>query len=494
MREPARILVLAVMIGVAGCNRSIPPPEHNLRVVAPVEWTGGELDAATLDSDWWTYFANDDLNRAIGEALEGNHDLRAAAARIEAARADAVIAGAPLLPDANLSLSRSQQRQNFIGFPIPGSEGGVLSTTSTNYGFRLSSGWEPDLWGRIRSGELAAVTDTRVRHAELAGARLSLTGQIAKAWFTAIEAQGQVELAEISLESFRVSAERVRARFQRGLRPSLDLRLALTEVARAQAALEQRIEQRDRSRRQLEALMGRYPSGGYTVDLDLPAVPSSVPGGLPSELVHRRPDLVAAELQLLAADTRVAQAEADLRPQFSLTSGTGVSSGDLIGLLDNDLFVWNFVGNLVQPLFNNGRLQAAVARNQSTVDELLAIYESRILQSYREVESALAAEEVLARQESALEDAVLQSVAAQGLAEERYRLGLTDIITVLSSQRTAYNSEIQLLALRRTRLDNRVDLHVALGGGFESQDVPSVLEARVGTGDLVSGDIEGSSR
>ena len=191
MRKPARIFFLAVIIGVAGCNRSIPPPEHNLRVVAPVEWTGGELDAATLDSDWWTYFANDDLNRAIGEALEGNHDLRAAAARIEAARADAVIAGAPLLPDANLSLTRIQQRQNFIGFPIPGSEGGVLSTTSTNYGFRLSSGWEPDLWGRIRSGELAAVTDTRVRHAELAGARLSLTGQIAKAWFTAIEAQGR---------------------------------------------------------------------------------------------------------------------------------------------------------------------------------------------------------------------------------------------------------------------------------------------------------------
>jgi NodT family efflux transporter outer membrane factor (OMF) lipoprotein len=447
-------------------------------VIAPDQWSGGELALVPSGTDWWTYFGNAELERIIGEALEGNHDLRAAAARIETARADAVIAGAPLLPDTNVTVNRNQQRQNFIGFPIPGSESNVLSTTSTNYGLRVNASWEPDLWGRIRSGESAALTNTRIRFADLAAARLSLGGQVAKVWFGAVEAQRQLDLAEATLESFRVSSARIRARFQGGLRPSLDLRLALIEVARAQAALEQRLEQRDRGVWQLEALMGRYPTGEYALGADLPTLPDVIPGGLPAELVHRRPDLVAAELQLVAADTRIAQAQADLRPRFSLTSGTGTSSGSLIDLIDNDLFVWNFVGNLVQPLFNNGRLKAAVVRNESLAEEAVANYESRLLASYREVESALGAEDVLARRERALEEAVLQSSAARTLAEQRYQAGLTDIITVLSAQRTAYNSESQLLGVRRTRLDNRVDLHLALGGGFDTGDVPSETDER----------------
>ncbi len=477
MRSSVLVFLLGAM-ALSGCARQVPPPQHTLRVTAPEDWTGGELDTSSLDSDWWNEFGDADLNRAIAEALEGNHDLRAAAARIQIAQADARIAGAPLLPDTNLTFNGSQRRQNFIGFPLPGREGDVLSTTSTNLGLRVNASWEPDVWGRIRSGELAAVTNTRIRHTDLAGARLSLTGQVAKAWFAALEAQLQVDLTEATVESFRLSAERVRARYQSGLRPALDLRLALAEVAQAEASVEQRLEQRDRAVRQLEALMGRYPSGRYPLGTDLPAMPSAVPGGLPSVLVHRRPDLFALELLLLAADNRIAQAQADLRPRFSLTSGAGTSSDSLLDLLDKDLFVWNFVGSIIQPLFNNGRLKAAVARNESQAEEVAAKYESRLLQSYREVESALAAEEVLSRREQALEAAVTQSVAARQLAEQRYRLGLADIITVLLAQRAAFNSEVQLLGIRRLRLDNRVDLHLALGGGFDTADVPSAVEAR----------------
>jgi multidrug efflux system outer membrane protein len=478
MKGWAGTIVLLSTVAVVGCTRQLPPPEHTFRVITPDQWSSGELAPVPSGTDWWTYFGNAELERIIGEALEGSYDLRAASARIDAARADAVIAGAPLLPDANVTINRSQQRQNFIGFPISGSEGNVLSTTSTNYGLRVNASWEPDLWGRIKSGESAALTNTRIRFADLAAARLSLGGQVAKVWFGAVEAQRQLDLARATLESFRVSSERVRARFQGGLRPSLDLRLALTEVARAEAALEQRIEQRDRGIRQLEALMGRYPSGEYALGAELPTLPDVIPGGLPAELVHRRPDLVVAELQLVAADTRIAQAQADLRPRFSLTSGAGTSSGSLLDLIDKDLLVWNFVGNLVQPLFNNGRLKAAVVRNESLAEEAVANYETRLLASYREVESALGAEAVLRRRERALEEAVLQSSAARTLAEQRYQAGLTDIITVLSAQRTAYNSESQLLGIRRVRLDNRVDLHIALGGGFDMGDIPSEEEER----------------
>ena len=485
MRPLAYVWVIFAVV-LTSCARPITTPgARALRVAPPSEWTGGKLGSATLDTDWWTYFDDSDLNRAIEEALEGSHDLQAAAARIAAARADATIAGAALLPTAELALNRSQQRQNFIGFPIPGAPpGSVLSTTSTNYGLRLNTSWEPDLWGRLQAGELAAVTNVQMRYADLAAARLSLTGQVAKAWFAAVEAQRQLDLAGVSRDSLRISADRVRARFEAGLRPSLDLRLALTEVARAEATLEQHFEQRDRAVRQLQTLIGRYPSGDYLLTARLPEVPLNVPGALPSELVHRRPDLVSAELNLVASDARLAQVEADLRPRFSLTGSTGTSSNDLLGLLDADLFIWSFVSGFLQPIFNGGRLRAAVDRNVSNADEALATFESRVLQSYREVESALAAEEVLVRQEEALAEVVFQSTAAEDLAEARYRLGLTDIITVLSSQRTADTAESQLLTVRRTRLDNRVDLHVALGGGFDMGDVPTTFELMATPNDI----------
>jgi NodT family efflux transporter outer membrane factor (OMF) lipoprotein len=205
---------------------------------------------------------------------------------------------------------------------------------------------------------------------------------------------------------------------------------------------------------------------------DLPSVPAGVPAGLPSELVHRRPDLVAAERRLLAADAQIEQAKAELRPRFSLTSGTGTASNQLRDLLSGDVFVWNFLGGIVQPFFNGGRLKAGVKLNEARARENAATYEGAVLQAYSDVETALAAEQMLAEREEALDAATKQSLAARDLAEQRYQAGLTDITTVLTAQRSALESESQLLTVRRARLDNRVNLHLALGGGFQTKSIP----------------------
>jgi len=467
LRAAFAISLLAVACAAAGCGRSLQRPERNLTVDAPQAWTGAvTLPESGAEGDWWAYFGDAGLDQAMQRALERNYDLIAAAQRVEAARAQVRIAGAGELPEANLAVSRGRERRNFVGFPIPGSEDRILSTTYTNATLGLNLSWEPDVWGRIKSGKLAAIADAQSREADLHAARLSLTGQVSKAWFAAIEASHQVALARATLESYETSAERIRARFESGLKPSLDLRLALTEVANAEAQLRQRLEQRDRAIRQLEILLGQYPDGDHELAEDLPQVPRGVPAGLPSELVHRRPDLAAAERRLLAADARISQAKSELRPRFTLTSGTGTASDTLKDLLNNDVFVWNLIGGLTQPLFNNGRLKAGVQQNEALAAESAATYESLMLTAYQEVETALAAENFLAEQETALETATKQSQAARDLAEERYRLGLADIITLLSSQRAALNAESQLLALRRLRLENRVNLHLALGGGF----------------------------
>ena len=467
MRAAFAIPALAGVLIATGCAPTLQRPERNFTVEPPKAWTGAEtLPESGTEGDWWVYFGDAGLDQAIQRAFEHNHDLRAAAERVEAARAQVRIAGAGELPGVDLSVNRGRERRNFVGFPIPGNEGNILSTTYTSATLGLNLSWEADVWGRIKSGKLAAVADAQAREADLQAARLSLTGQVAKAWFAAIEANHQVALARATLHSYQTSADRVRARFESGLKPSLDLRLALTAVANAEAQLKQRLAERDGDIRQLQILLGQYPDGDHELAEDLPRVPSGVPAGLPSELVHRRPDLAASERRLLAADARINEAKAELRPKFSLTSGTGTASNTLRDLLNNDVFVWNLIGGLTQPLFNNGRLKAGVKQNEAMAAEAAANYESLMLTAYQEVESALAAENFLAGQETALETATKQSQAARDLAEERYRLGLADIITLLSSQRTALESESQLLAVRRLRLENRVNLHLALGGGF----------------------------
>ena len=461
-------MAAAASLLLAGCGKKFEAPPHPLSITAPEEWTGGKTMMGVSGARWWNYLGDAGLDGAIGAALEHNYDLRAAAARVEAAQATARIAGADLRPSIDLNLNRGRQRQNFIGFPIPGSEGRVLSTTYSNAGVNLALSWEPDFWGRIKSGEVAALATVGAREADVAAARLSLSGQVAKAWFAAIEAQRQLGLARTTLESYNTSVARVRDRFERGLRSSLDLRLALTEVDRAKALVEQRRAQLDAATRQIEILLGQYPSGEYALAEDLPPLPVHVPAGLPSELLHRRPDLLVVEKELLASDALVAQSRANLRPRFTLTSQVGTASNQLRDLVDGNLLAWNLIGGLIQPIYNRGRLKAGIARDEAMVTEARARYESSLLRAYGEVEIALAAEGILARREAALEAATKHLLAARDLAEDRYRRGLADIITMLSTQRTALDSESQLFALRRQRLDNRVDLHLALGGGFES--------------------------
>ena len=459
-------LVVTLSALSAGCNRSLQRPQRDSIVKVPDAWTGGESIPAAGPSDWWTSFGDEGLDGVVSRVLQRNQDLRAAAARIEAAQAQARSASAAQLPQLDVGFDLGGRKQNFLGLRLPGAEGSVLSRTFSSTGLSLNLGWEVDLWGKMKAGKLAAVANAQARQAELAAARLSLSAQAARAWFAAIEAHRQVELARSSVESYRMSAGRIRARFEGGVRPALDLRLALAELRIAEAVLQSRLESADRGARQLQILMGDYPDGRHELGKDLPEGPDRVPTGLPSELVHRRADLVAAERDLLAADARIAEARAQLRPRFSLTTTFGTSSDQLRNLLSAELLVWSLLGNVVQPVFNRGRLKAGVTLNQARAEEAAARYESAVLAAYNDVEAALAAEEVLRRRLEAIEEAAEQSVAARDLAQQRYRSGLAGIITLLAAQRTAIDSESQLLTLRRLQLDNRVNLHLALGGSF----------------------------
>ncbi len=467
--------IAAVAALGAGCVTALPVERPEIRVPIPEDWTAGDVAAGEVAPDWWTDFGDDELSAAIGTVLERNLDLRAAAARLELAAADARVAAAALQPQVQASYSGSRRKQNFVGFPIPGAEDRVLSTVFTNQGISLDTTWEVDLWGRLRTSEQAALADLQRSAADLRGAQLSIAGQTAKAWFASAEAQQQVLLSQATVESFGESVDRVRDRFEAGVRPALDLRLAMLNLSNAQAQLAQRRQQLDASTRQLEVLLAQYAGGDINPPPNLPAMPAAVPAGVPADLVARRPDLVAAERQVAASEARLRVARRELLPNFSLTANTGTSTNALRSLLNGDFAVWGLVGNVLGPLWQGGRLRAQISRAEAQVAEVLATYVNTALVAYSEVETALAAEEYMADRVVYLTTSVEQARAAERLADERYRTGLDTYITVLDSQRSLFQAESELIAARRLRLENRVDLYLALGGGFEQLESPLTM-------------------
>jgi NodT family efflux transporter outer membrane factor (OMF) lipoprotein len=278
-----------------------------------------------------------------------------------------------------------------------------------------------------------------------------------------------VAIAEARAASFETTARQNLRRYERGLASPLDVRLALTTAANAKSNLAQRRDQLQRTTRQYEILLGRYPDGEAELPAEIPALPPEIPAGLPAELLERRPDLVAAERRLASIDRRVAQAKRSLLPRISLTASGGTSTADLEDIVSDSFSVWSLAANVAQPIFEGGRLRANIAREKANVQTAAAQYAKTALTAFGEVEEHLTASAYLAEQEVQLAESLKQSRASLRLAEERYNSGLEIILTVLTSQAAVFDAESNLTAIRRQILDNRINLHLALGGGFGAE-------------------------
>ncbi|MEZ6037105.1 MAG: efflux transporter outer membrane subunit [Planctomycetota bacterium] len=467
MNRPTKIAALLAAAALAACYADPPPrtDDRELGIEIPAQWSTPDAPLEqTLREDWWREFGEPRLDALIEAALQHNRNLQAAAARLEAAAATHTIAGGPILPELDGSLDAGRSRRLFIGFPFGG--GGVPSSTFTTYGLSLTVRWELDVWGRVRQGDAAALADQEAAVEDLLAARLSLVGQLCRAWFQAVEAQQQLQLAADTARTFAATLEDVRDRFQRGVRPALEVHQAATNLANAEASVAQRREQLQRALRQLDVLVGRYPDGATSTGADLPQQLPEIPAGLPSTLLLRRPDLRAAERRVAAAGCRVEQARAALYPKLALTASGGTTSTDIEDLIDTDYRIWSVGANLLEPLFRGGALRAEVRRQAARRVEAFATYGNAVLSAFAEVEDLLATEQLLATRTAHIADAAEHAVAARDLARERWQLGLTDFLSVADGQRAAFAAEAARITARRLCIENRIDLLLALGGGY----------------------------
>lgn len=469
------LLVLTVTAALASC-KSIAPPDakHFASVKAPAHWIAGPSWTPTLGPDWdWTHeFRSEGLSAYVERVLRDNKDLKAATARLEVAEANARIIGADLYPQINGGFSAQRDLQNFIGLPLPGAPpGSILSSRSNRFGLALNLSWEIDLWGRLRAAKRASIAEFEASAFDRATAGLSLAGQAAKTWFAVAEMREQVALARSAIATFTETETAIRERFEQGIvgegqNMAAQLLLASGDVAVAEERLAARQELEGRAARLLEVLSGTYPAGRDGRTATLPDLPGRVPTGLPATLLDRRPDLAAAERRIAAADERLLEAKRALLPAISLTGSFGSASEDISELLSGDFSIWSLAGNAVQPIFQGGRLHAAIDRRGSEREIAAHEFEQTALTAFAEVENALAAEALLTRRVEALAESSRLGLAAYRRSLEEFGLGTGDPLTVLSAQQRLFASRAQWLTVKRERLDNRVDLYLALGGSF----------------------------
>ena len=459
MRVELMAGVLAVIL--AGCLTREKPGPVKLGFDLPNRF--GESTDAQTAAGWLADFNSTALNGLVHEAITNNPDLRVTAARLKIAQADVEIAGADRLPKLTATALASRTKRNSAsGFRISSSRNNRFSPT-------LDLAWELDVWGRLADTRSVALFDAEEAEANLLAAQLSLAANTAKGWFNVAESELQVDLAKQTYQSYTNNLAVLEEGFQAGLTKALDVRLMRTSVRNAEGALQLRLRERDATRRSLEVLLGRYPKNGIPKNESLPTINKSIPVGLPAQLLIRRPDLVAAQRNYLAAHRRTSAAKKDRLPQIRLTSSYGTSSDELKDVLDINNNIWSLAANLTKPILDGGKIRSQIDRAKAQQEEARYNYVQVALQAFAEVETALAAENYLTKQETALLASVTEALEAENLAMDDYTAGLADIVTVLESQRRVFDAKRSLIDLQNLRLQNRIDLYLALGGEFAQQ-------------------------
>lgn len=415
-----------------------------------------EAPGSGLQSGWLEIFNDTKLNALVKEVLVRNFDLRIAAAKIEAAAALAKQAGADLSPAVILALQGTNQ----------GNMDSALSEDISSVGVSLDIAWELDVWGRIRSGQRAAIEELVAAKMDYAYARLSLVAQTTKAYFLAIETLRQQQLAENNVANYVKTLEIVKAFFDEGMVSVQDVYLVRSEKAVAEDALGNAQSAHLQALRSLETLLGRYPSAAVDIAGDLPGLPAPVPAGIPSEVLERRPDIIAAERRVAAAFDETREAKAARLPSIDLTGSLGSVSDGLSDLTNPANIAWNVVSSLMFPFFDAGRLEGRVEAAEAFQKQALADYQKTALAAFGEIETALSNETIFRRRAESLKIAYKHARLAEEISIEKYKMGEGELLDVLQLQRSTISTQSAYLRMEYDLLVQRVNLYLGLGGGF----------------------------
>jgi outer membrane protein, multidrug efflux system len=468
MRSPRSLAAASAALLVGGCSLA---PRYQ-RPPAPVasEWASGQAAApapsTAADLGWRDVFGDERLQALVALALENNRDLRVAALNVELTRAQHRIQRAELLPAVGASAAATRQHLGDELSPT----GEALTTTRYTVGLGVTA-FELDLFGRVRSLSSAALEQYLATEEARRSAHLSLVAEVATQYLTERAFADQIALSRRTLETVESSLALTRRTYEAGRTSELDVRTAEAQVQTARFNLSRAREQRAQAENALVLLVGQPLPADLPAPqpLDAQTLLAELPAGVPSDVLQRRPDILAAEHALKASNASIGAARAAFFPSISLTAFGGTSSAELSGLFGGGSGTWTFTPQVNLPLFTGGALQASldVAHLRKSIQ--VAQYERAIQGAFREVADALVARAALDEQLEAQRARAEAEQRRYELSDLRYRKGVDSYLGVLDAQRDLFAAQQLLIQSRLDRLANLVDLYRALGGGWRER-------------------------
>ena len=460
MRKPLFAIALAAILG--GCASS-PPPPPTLDLPAA---TAGDLKLER----WWTAFGDPTLDKLVDEALAHNLDIAAAIARVEYGRAAVLLAQSDLYPSVDLAVNASRTRSTQVGSnPLPFG----FSPLTTNLGVGLQASYEVDLWGKYRTATAAAKQDLLATEFARETVRTMVEADTARYYFNLLAADVQLRVLQDTLTLRNDSVALQKDRYEGGVIGEYDLRTAEAERAAVlgDIAIARRAVNEYESG--LTVLLGRSPREVFTPTIAreieiarLTSVPT-LPSGVPSDLLLRRPDIQRAEAQLAAANLRIDVARADYYPAISLTGSYGTQAGALKNLFTGPSLAWGLAASLLQPLFGLKAIEANVDAQTARRNEAIVNYTQSVQLAFRDAHDALSANDTTREALAAQSERAAKLRQALELSDLRYRAGYSPYLEVLDAQRQLLQAQtLEIIAARNVRL-SLVDFAKAVGGGWD---------------------------
>jgi multidrug efflux system outer membrane protein len=467
------VSAMAILFFLFGCINLGPDyaqPELGIETPKSFEYAPTESGLLVAGDRWWEIFGDSELDQLVDEVLKNNWDIKQSAARILEARARYVQVRSDRFPSVGISGSKDRRQ-------ISGGGRGSATIVDT-YGLSAPASFEVDLWSRLAKVSRAAWEDILQEEEARRTLAQSVVAEAITLYLEMEALERRLQIAAQSIEAFRLSLQFVETRYERGLTSALDVRQARRVLAQAETLVPQFEQEMGIIQQELSVLRGRYPvtRPKRLQPEDYYKRLASVPPGLPSDLLMRRPDIRAAEEQLKALNERVGVAKAARLPSITLTGGYGWTSEDLNKLLRSENVIWNLTTGLVQPIFDAGRLKAEQRAAEARYQQGVAEYVQTVLAAFGEVERALLTrKQQLERRERELKF-LEEARATQRVAEDRYIRGLVIYLDVLNAQITRFQAEDNLALVDLAIMRNRVALHRALGGGWAEPEPIAVKE------------------
>ena len=468
-------------------NQEIENPNQDKWLAENIEFS----DNSKIPQDWWNIFQDENLNIVMNDFLKNNYDLKIAFLSLQSSQSLSIVNKSSILPDLSFNLGdRIGQSNNkgtqfeSIGMPtidtiphpsipdstiyaISGFDKLKVTSISEKHELSLSSQWEIDLWGKISSNNLSIDKNLEMQQNEFDFFKFSIISQAVKIYFNVVELNEQVNLANSSVIANQDVFNIVKVRYNKGIGASLlDYRLAKSNLLISQASLEQRKMILDSYKRQLETLIGRYPTGNILISTSLSKHLPTIPANMPSDIIKNRPDILSSYNKIESAEIDLYHANKLKYPSFNLTSSIGTSSGELSDILNGDALVWGLGSNILLPIFQNGKLKENEKLAASMYEKSKIEYYDKLLKAFSEIENKLALNQMLDKQVLLLTQALDEAEKTYELAKERYNKGLIDLITVIDSQKRMLDIKSQMILARKALIENRVDLLICLGGNF----------------------------